>query len=81
MAKPKAITRAIVLLQEAPIVRIDHDGQIMGEHVPKGTRRKFRLVEDTEAADLVVDLKRADARTRLDPTKRRRRTPPRVPMP
>ena len=74
MTKPKAITRAITLLLEAPGVTVNSGGSIHDvmdrREAPPG---RYRLVSEEDVQDMVASLKRADARTRLDPSQRKRR--------
>lgn len=82
MAKPKAITRAIRVFRDAPVVHLHDDGRYTiaaGSITPEPGGYAVIAVDEAEAT--VKRLVADDARTRLDPTKRKRKTTARKPKP
>lgn len=73
MGKPNAITRAIDLLQSAPVITVDASGNVTPVDAMTTPEGQYRVIADDYARDCIASLKRADARTRLDPTKRKPR--------
>lgn len=71
---PKPVTVAHDLLAKAPVIRISHTKNAFTKlrgYVRPG--RTYLLVPFTPGTAAVNQLTRADARTRLDPSKRKRR--------
>lgn len=70
---PKAVTVAHELLAKAPVIRIAHSSahyhEVVRGHVRKG--RQYALVPFMRANEAANQLTRADARTRLDPSRRK----------
>ena len=73
MAKPKLITRTIRLLRDAPVVTLSAGGQYdpkMEGEVPEYGDHIVIPVADAEAH--IRECIREDARTRVDPSKRKK---------
>lgn len=76
MAKPRVITRAMRLLEEAAKVKIAQDGTVraLGHANDKPPWGLYAIIPLTDVDAMVSALARADAReTRDDPSKRKRK--------
>lgn len=75
--KPKAVRRAMMLLQDATVIDVNGDGDgkftLAAEDALTPEAGRYRLVLDADAAACVVALEKADGRTKLDPTARKPR--------
>ena len=76
MAKPRIITRAMRLLEEAAKVKIAEDGtvRVLGHAADRPPWGLYAIIPLTDVESMVSALARADAReTRDDPTRRPRK--------
>ena len=76
MAKPRIITRAMRLLEEAAKVKIAEDGtvRVLGHAADRPPWGLYAIIPLTDVESMVSALARADAReTNSDPTLRKRK--------
>ena len=76
MAKPRVITRAMRVLEEAAKVKIAQDGtvRVLGHANDKPPWGLYAIIPLTDVDAMVSALAKEDAReTRLEPTRRKRK--------
>jgi hypothetical protein len=76
MRKPKAVTDTIAVLKAAPVVQFGEGGRYLGLEPSNGLPEfsvRYVAVMETEATRLIAALTRTDARTRNDPSSRKKR--------
>jgi hypothetical protein len=79
MPKPKAITRMLRLLRDAPVAKLSRNGsyQLIGHDASVPEPGRYVFIPIVDAEDAIRALVREDARTRIDPSLLKRKRPKR----